>query len=188
MEDKRTKGTGKRVKLVPFTEEHLNDPKYLSWLKDYEVMRYIGRPEYFKPFEFKMVQDYIESLWQNEYVTFFAVLTQEGTFIGTAKINYLDAQGFETKTADIGIMIGNRNEWGKGYASDAIKAACAYAFDTLGARKLVAGCNAKNGAVVRIFEKAGFKEEGRIRKKLFCEDEWCDHILLGCFKEEFENA
>lgn len=178
---------GEQTYLVEFSEEHLADPRYYAWLTDFEVVKYIGRPEYLTTIPPEETRRYVESMWASPYVTFLAIHTKEGRFIGTAKINFLDANGLETKTADIGIMIGERTEWGKGYAGDAVEAVCRHCFTTLGLRKLVAGCYATNAAVVRLFTKLGFVEEGRIRKKLWSEGAWCDHILMGCFPEEFKG-
>jgi RimJ/RimL family protein N-acetyltransferase len=176
---------GRRVHLEPFAERHLHAPRYLAWLRDREVMRYIGRDEYFKPFEFSMVEDYVRSLWANPLCAFWAVhALDDGAFVGTFKTNYGDEAGRATRSTDIGIMIGDRSRWGRGYATDALAAGCAHAFDTLGARKLTAGANAANAGVLRAFRKIGFVEEGRLRRKLLVDDAYHDHVLLGCFADE----
>lgn len=178
---------GTKVYLRPFEREHLEDPRYISWLRDYQVMRYIGRSEYFRPFGFEMVQDYIESLWKNPYVSFFAVHDRKDeAFVGTAKLSYLDETGKETRTADVGIMVGDRTRWGQGLAGNAVQTVCSHAFTDLEARKLTAGANGSNPAVLRLFERLGFVEEGRLRRKLLVEETYHDHVLLGCFKEEYK--
>jgi [ribosomal protein S5]-alanine N-acetyltransferase len=177
---------GRHVHLEPFVERHLYDPRYLTWLRDREVMRYIGRDEYLRPFEFSMVEDYVRSLWANPLCAFWAVhALDDGTFIGTFKTHYGDATGEATRSADIGIMIGERSRWGKGYATDAAGSGCRHAFETLGARKLTAGANASNGAVVAAFRRIGFVEEGRLREKLLVDRQYHDHVLMGCFRHEF---
>lgn len=176
---------GKKVYLVPFEEKHLVDPAYYAWLTDYEVVRFIGRDEYLKPIQFEKIREYVEELWQNQYCSFFAIHhSGDDAFIGTAKINYLNEAGFNTHTADIGIMIGDRGLWGKGMATDALYAISHYAFDTLGVRKLTAGAVSANKGIIRAFQKIGFLEEGRLRKKLLISGEYMDHVLLGCFREE----
>ena len=171
--------------LVPFEERHLNDPRYFEWLTDFEVVRVIGRDEYLKPIEFEKVREYVEDLWQSKHCSFFAIHhSKDNVFIGTAKINYLNEVGLNTRTADIGIMIGDRRYWGKGIATDALFALCQYAFNTQGARKLTAGAVAANEGVIKAFKKIGFSEEGRLRKKLLISGEYMDHVLLGCFADE----
>jgi RimJ/RimL family protein N-acetyltransferase len=44
---------------------------------------------------------------------------------------------------------------------------------------------AVNGAMIAVFEKLGFREEGRLRAQDRLEDgSFCDHALLGCFPDE----
>lgn len=180
-----TRINGGKVALVPFGEEHLNDPRYFAWVSDIEVMRFIGRDEYLKPIPFEQVRAYVEDVWRSKYCSFFAIHhSPDNRFIGTAKINYLNDLGLRTSTADIGIMIGDKSYWGKGIATDALHSVCDYAFTTLKARKLTAGGLAENEAVLKAFRRIGFSEEGRIRKKCLVEGAYMDHVLLGCFSDE----
>jgi len=174
--------------LVPFEERHLNDSAYFEWVTDYDVMRYIGRNEYLKPIRFDVVRRYVEGLWDSKYCSFFAMHLKDDTFIGTMKMNYLDDAGLITQCADIGIMIGHRGCWGKGLATEALAAICNYAFSRLGMRKLTAGANGSNAGVIKAFKKIGFVQEGCLRNKLLVEGDYHDHILLGCFRDEFNPA
>jgi ribosomal-protein-alanine N-acetyltransferase len=176
---------GQRVYLVPFEEVHLNDSRYFDWLTDLEVMRFIGRDEYLKPIRFDAVREYVHQVWASEYASFFAVhQLATGLFVGTVKLNYLNQSGLRNRTADVGVMIGDREQWGKGLATDALHTLCRYAFDTLGVRKLTAGCVADNDAVAKVFRRIGFREEGRLRQQLFVGGEYRDHLLLGCVRGE----
>ena len=180
---------GKCVYVVPFEERHLVHPKYYEWLIDLKVMRYIGREEYLKPIEFAKVRQYVEQLWHSKYCLFFAVYRSESDqFIGTTKINYFHEAGLASRTADIGIMIGDRDSWGQGIATDALHTVCNYAFSVQNARKLTAGAMAPNLGAIKAFKKIGFLEEACLRKQLLMSDEYVDHVLLGCFREELRNA
>jgi ribosomal-protein-alanine N-acetyltransferase len=176
------------VYLVPFAEKHLNDEKYLLWLRDQEVIKYIGREEYFGEIFFDEIKKYVTSVWENKYVSFWAVyLSEYNKFIGTVKINYFNEAGLKSKTADIGIMIGERSIWGKGIAGFTLSLVCEYGFNQLSARKLTAGALANNIAVIKAFKKIGFVEEGRIRSRLLIGGEYHDHVLMGCFPNEFRG-
>jgi len=176
---------GEIVFLVPFQEEHLTNPKYFQWVTDTKVMQFVGRDEYLKPIQFEKVREYVEDLWRNKCCFFFAIYHSKAhIFVGTAKINYLDESGRNSRTADIGIMIGERDYWGKGVATDALRTLCQYAFVVQDARKLTAGAMAANEGAISAFKKIGFVEEGRIRKKLLVSGKYMDHVLLGCFSDE----
>lgn len=184
-----TRLLGRRVYLVPFSEQHLADSKYLSWVSDPNVMRYVGRDEYLRPIAFSEVRKYVERLWSAKGCTFLAIHhSAHDAFIGTVKIHFFDLEGQRRGVADIGIMIGNRDFRGKGLASDALHTACRYAFDELAARKLTAGAMAPNEPVIRAFKKIGFVEEGRLRNHLLVAGEQVDHVLLGCFEAELQRG
>jgi ribosomal-protein-alanine N-acetyltransferase len=184
-----SKMTGNAVRVVPFSELHLTDPKYLHWLNDMQVMRLIGREEYLKPVNLDMARGYVEELWSNKYTYFFAVYSIKfDIFVGTAKINYLNDIGVNTGTADVGIMIGDRTVWGSGIATDTLLTVSRYAFDTLGVRKLTAGAVSENIAVIKAFKKIGYVEEARLRKKIKIMGQYMDHVLLGCFPNELVNS
>ena len=170
--------------LIVFNEEHINDQKYLSWLRDYEVMKTINRIEYIeKPIPFEEVQEYCHAVINSAEDIFLALYDKkEDLFIGTVRISKINRHA---NTADVGILIGDRTKWGKGIATDAIHTACSYLFNTLGVRKITAGCMQENIGMIKVFEKLGFEKEGVFRKQEKIEDRFCDHIYFGCFKSEF---
>ncbi len=176
----------KDFELIPFNTEHLNDPIYLSWLNDKKVIKFLGRPEYFKDVSIDNINEYYESVRKNQYIHFFAVYyLPENKFIGTAKILLLDSYNGIYDIGDVGIMIGDTSFWGKGFSHLILAKLCIYAIKILKVRKLTAGAISENIAVVKSFKKIGFKVEGVLRQKIQINSEYFDHILLGCFTEEF---
>ena len=174
---------GKQIYLKEFTEENLYDPKYAKWLKDIEVVKTIGRAEYLKPFQFSEIENYVKRLWESKNDCFFAIYYRKNQeFIGTLKIGSID---WYNRVADIGIMIGNRNYWGKGLAKDAVSSASNYAFKYLGMRKLIGGCLKTNIAMCKCFEEVGFRREGNRKQQIFFEGKYVDHVIYGMLKEEF---
>lgn len=175
--------TGKTTTLVPFGDEHLNSPDYLSWLRDYEVVKTINRREYLRPVSFAEVKEYCDQVCSSPTDIFLAIHFTEGDkFIGTARSSQIN---HVTGTADIGILVGDRDYWGKGVATDSLSLLAEYLFDRIGMRKVTAGMLAPNLAMRRVFEKLGFHPEGVIRKQDLFEGQYVDHIYLGCFKDEF---
>lgn len=180
---------GQRIHMVRFERQHLEDPAYYGWLRDLDVVRYIGRDELLVGIQFSEAEDYVKQLWANENCRFLAVYHSEsGTFIGTAKINFFNERGRRNGVGDIGIMLGERDFWGQGLATDVLRTLSKFAFGELGARKLSAGAMSPNAAVVKAFLRIGYVEEGRLRQQLSIEGGYCDHVLLGCFKNELLEA
>ncbi len=181
---------GKLTYISYFRDIHLNDPSYYEWVTDIEVVRYIGREEYLTKIPFSEVQQYVWDMWDNKFCEFLAVHENENDkFVGTAKVNFMNDRGFKNRIADIGIMIGDKNSWGKGLATDVLRTVSNFAFKELGVHKLTAGAMSPNIAVIKAFKRIGFIEEGTLRQQLLKEDgEFCDHILLGCFKSELIDS
>lgn len=174
---------GERINLVPFSEKHLNDPSYLNWLRDKEVMKFINRPEYLeKEISFEEVKDYVDKVRKSKRDIFFAIETKEGDFIGTFKIGAIN---WHLKIADLGIAIGDRSYCGKGLAHEAYKLAVDYCFNVLGFRKLVGGCTEPNLGMIKIFEKTGFEREGFRKEHDFIEGKYVGHLIFGLLKKEF---
>lgn len=177
--------TGKRVYLEPFASTHLYDPAYYGWLRDIDVVRYIGREELLQGIPFEEAESYVKQLWNDEYCHFLAVRHMEtDQFIGTAKVNFISAQGRKHGIADMGIMLGERSFWGQGLAKDILQAISIFAFDQLHARKLSAGGYSLNEAVVKAFLRIGYKIDGSLRQQLAVGDGYCDHVLMSCFEDE----
>jgi len=173
---------GKKVRLEEFTDKHLFDPKYYAWMQDREVVETIGRPEYLAPFPFCILEDYVINVKSSDNAYFFALyLKDNNQFIGTVKLGSID---WKSRTADVGILIGEKTCWGKGIAKDAVFTASDYAFRSLGIRKVTGGCIATNTAMHRCFERLGFTREAVLRKKVPFRDDFVDHYLYGVFPDE----
>ncbi len=175
---------GKKTYLVPFTIEHAKSAKYLKWMRDYDVIKTLNLLSYVeKQVSAEELIDYCKTMDLADNILFFALFVRESNdFVGTVKIGKID---LELLTADVGIMIGEKQHWGKGLAQDSLHAVCKYLFDNRQLRKLTCGLMAINPAMEIVFKKLGFQVEGRFRKADYYEDQYIDHIYMGCFKDEF---
>jgi sugar O-acyltransferase (sialic acid O-acetyltransferase NeuD family) len=178
---------GRRCWLEPFGERHLRDRDYIGWLHDYDVIRTLNLPSYWTPVPLEEIEIYCRTLIASPTDAFFALHDgSDGRFVGTVRAGHIDGAA---ATADIGIMIGRRDRWGRGLAQDAIATLCRWLFAECGMRRLTAGAMAINPAMIRVFEALGFRREGVMRQQdRLREGGYCDHIHLGCFRAEFEAA
>ncbi|MCX6706684.1 MAG: GNAT family protein [Candidatus Woesearchaeota archaeon] len=76
----------------------------------------------------------------------------------------------------VGIMVFDRAEWGKGYASEALKAAVKYAFKELKLHKIIADYYAINKSSGKVFEKCGFRKEADLKGQFFIEGRYVDGV------------
>jgi len=152
------------VYLFPFGMKELYSEDYLKWMNDVKITKTLSRFDYLMPVERQKLVEYYESINRDRTI-FLAIYIgqadstfQEGKkddkkFIGTLKIYDIDLLA---KRTSIGIAIGDRANWGKGYATKAIHIACKYCFEVLSVRKITAGYIANNIAMERAFIKNGF--------------------------------
>ena len=147
----------------------------MNWFSDPDVIRFIegGRT---RPTELELAK-YITSMNESpEDLLLGIFLLKSRTHIGNIKIGSIDT--FH-KRGDIGLLIGERSQWGKGYGSEAIEAAARCADTLLGLHRVFAGCHATNAGSISAFVKAGFKIEGRMRKHARDGDKFVDGVIVG---------
>lgn len=177
---------GKRIVLRLFTEKHLNSKEYISWLRDYDVVKFINRKEYLMPIDFEQVKSYVEGIFKSNTNYLFAIELKEGNkFIGTFKFGRLD---WVTRTVDLGILIGDKDYWGKGIAKEVYELAIDFCFTKLGLRKVVAGCTEPNIGMRKVLKKLGFIQEGCLREQDFIEGKYVHHYVFGLLKEEYKKT
>ena len=87
----------------------------------------------------------------------------------------------------IGIGLGEREYWGKGYGTDAMRILLRYAFEELNLHRLSLGVFEYNPRAIRSYEKVGFIVEGSARQFLNRDGQRYDMIFMGILREEWER-
>ena len=79
------------------------------------------------------------------------------------------------------------NERRKDYCTEAVRIAVDYLFLSEPIVRIQAYTNVKNTASQRVLEKAGFKKEGIVRKRIFARGDWRDEFLYSILREEWKE-
>lgn len=156
--------------------------EYLSWLNDIEVVKLIGSPILLEHKGLDFIEDSYKRFTAENCRGFFIKDSSDNKFIGTAKIDKID---FYNKSAEIGIMIGDKTKWGKGIATQAYKILMEYAFCEMKLHRLWGGTNGHNTAMKKTFLKLGFKEEGILRSATLIDGEYSDNFLYAILDNEY---
>lgn len=90
-------------------------------------------------------------------------------------------------SADIGLAIGEKDRWRKGYGTDVVQLLLREAFEQLNLHRVGWWTFAENEGSLALAKKMGFREEGRIRDSVFFDNRYHDSVVLGLLKEEFEG-
>jgi len=157
---------------------------YHRWMNDPEVTRYLESR--FRPHSADSLREYIVARQKDQQTLFLAIVLENGDrHIGNIKLGPID---WIHRVGDIGILIGEKDCWGKGYAREAITALARFAFDTLNLHRLTASCYAVNEGSARTFQSVGFSIEGVRRGHYFCAGGWVDAVLLGLLRDELVSG
>ena len=170
---------GERIRLRKIELADVNE-NYQAWMNDPEVMRYTESR--FQTHSLDQIRAYVQSVSDDENSMFFAIIEMKtGKHIGNIKIGHIHP---EHRNADVGILIGEKSCWGRGYATEALKLAAAFAADELKLHKLWAGIYADNSGSIQAFRRAGFVLEGRFAQHWISDGEYVDGLQMGLLLEE----
>lgn len=148
---------------------------YEGWLADPTINQFLETRHAVQ--DQAAIEAFIASVRARDDEFLFGIfLADGGRHIGNIKVGPIRAHH---NLADVSILIGASDCWGKGYACEAISALTRYAFDELGLSKLSASMYAPNQGSLNAFLKAGYQREGLRRAHLDLDGERCDLIELG---------
>jgi RimJ/RimL family protein N-acetyltransferase len=88
---------------------------------------------------------------------------------------------------DVGILIGEKDEWSKGYGTEAMELLVRYAFGELGLHRLELMTFDFNKRGIRVWEKCGFKKEGVMRQARLVNGEWGDLIFYALLEDGYRG-
>jgi RimJ/RimL family protein N-acetyltransferase len=165
---------GERIFLRKLAETDCTDT-YIGWLNDPMVNRFLETRHV--PQDRKSTVDYVTSInAKTDEFLFGIFLTATSEHIGNIKVGPIFRRH---PVADISLLIGAREHWRQGYATEGISILSRYAFDRLNVRKLSASMYADNRGSYRCFLKAGYQAEGLRRAHYLFDGRMTDLIEFG---------
>ncbi|MFE3165306.1 GNAT family N-acetyltransferase [Streptomyces sp. NPDC059224] len=175
---------GKLVRLRALRPEDAEH--HVRWRNDPEVVRWAaGGDPMFGPVTADAVRlafDTMLRLDPRESAVFTVEDLAEGRTIGMADYRDLDPYA---GTATLGVTIGEREHWGRGHGSDALRLLVGHLFGAYGLNRLELDTWSGNERAVRAFSRLGFREEGRRRLAVLVRGKRYDRLLFGMLREEW---
>jgi RimJ/RimL family protein N-acetyltransferase len=108
----------------------------------------------------------------------------DGKLIGLVGIRNFN---HTARTAEFGIVIGEKEYWGQGYGREATRLILDYAFRYHNLRRVWLWTHAKNERGIRAYRAAGFVEEGRLRQHVYSDGEYDDAVYMGVLREDWDR-
>jgi len=167
---------GERVVLRPLERSDL--PRCVAWFNDHEVTYYLGRDG---PLTMEEEERWFANYKAKTDELIFAI-TVEDRHIGNVGVHNIDRAN---RRADVGILIGEKALWSKGFGSDALRAVLAYAFDEQRLNKVSLDVIDYNDRAIRAYERLGFLREGVKREDLLKRGRFVNVIRMSILAREF---
>ncbi len=174
---------GERIYLREVRPSDVNE-HYYRWMNDPEVTRFLESR--FAPNSVEKLREYVVGkLGDRDNIFLAIILKEKDRHIGNIKLGPIQ---WIHRQADIGLLIGEKECWGKGYASEAIRLISDYAFYVLNLHKVTAGCYGSNEGSARAFQKAGFAVEGIRKEQFYSNGSYVDEILLRLIRPDRKRS
>ena len=171
---------GPRVTLRALTPD---DYARMTEFKNDVEFELLGGGDPPRPRTLASVSDFFDGASKDKENLGFAI-DVDGRFIGDIglfRVNRIDS------TAEVGIGIGDRDHWGKGYGREAMALILEYGFTMQNLRRIWLEVHATNERAVRSYRALGFVEEGRQREHVWSGGSYVDLLLMGLLRSEWQS-
>jgi RimJ/RimL family protein N-acetyltransferase len=168
---------GRKVVLRPLLPSDAS-AEYLAWINDAKVLRYSGRKAF--PSTHADLVRFLESLHGSGDVVLAICDGASRRHVGNIALNTIV---WPSGSAELSIMIGATDVWGRGFGEEAISLLVAHAFGSMGLRRLWA--ESPNPAFNAVMEKLGWVREGVKRKAFQLDGNFVDFICWGLLRDEY---
>ena len=174
---------GDKVALGPYHREVI--PLMAKWLNDFSVAFLSGDP--LRPMTGESIESNLEHELretQRNRVDFMIYERSTMRLIGFIELRNIN---YRFRTADLGILIGEKDCWGKGYGTETTILILDYAFTILGLHNVQLDTDSYNERAIRAYTRAGFRVIGRRRETRPWGDKVYDTIYMDCISTDFHN-
>ncbi len=163
------------VELFLLGPEHVG-PAYVGWLNEPTINRFLESR--FATHDEAGTRAFVTACRASANTLFLGIraIALGGRHVGNIKLAQIDVRH---GLGEIGILIGEKDAWGRGIATESIRALAQISDRQLALRKLTAGCYASNVGSMRAFERAGFEIEGTRRDHFVLDGRGEDLILMA---------
>jgi RimJ/RimL family protein N-acetyltransferase len=174
--------SGNTVSLAPV--EHGDAELWYQWLNDIEVSLPLGDEAYNMVTAEGMAADF-EDIAKNGDPVFTIILNDTGAAIGRCLLFNVDRTN---RSSMIGIFIGDKSCWSKGYGAESLNLLLDYCFHLLNLNSVTLGAYSFNKRAIACYQRAGFKEIGHRREARIVGENKYDIIMMDMLAKEFTGS
>jgi RimJ/RimL family protein N-acetyltransferase len=170
------------VRLRPLAEHDL--PLLVRWSNDPEVRHWLHRSDR-PPTTLTLEREWHERLLRDPSWAEWCIETAAGRRIGVVRLRGIEA---DNSRSELGVYIGEKDCWGRGYGTDAIRRVLCHAFGELALRRVWLITDADNARGIRCYQKCGFLPEALLRGHRLRYGRPLDMLAMGVLREEFADG
>jgi RimJ/RimL family protein N-acetyltransferase len=153
-----------------------------KWLEDAEIRGLIGEVSSMNKEDSERFLEKVRGDAQRAW--FMVVVKEDNRVIGEAGLLRMDRAW---RTTDISVIVWEREEWDKGYGTEAVLLLLDHAFRHLGFHRAAVGVVGFNERALRFWEKVGFRKEGVQRDGYYYDGKYHDFVLMSILDDEFRE-
>ena len=170
--------TGDRVVLRPMSQEDI--ARQHEFDQDLELYGLDSARPRVAPLE--RARAFVEGRTRPDEDAAPFAIEADGRYVG-----YCGLMGMRNRygNAELGIMIGDRDYWGRGYGREVVRLLLRYGFHYLGLRRIALTTHARNERAIRCYLACGFVEEGRPRQAAWIEGGYVDLVEMSILRDEW---
>ena len=173
---------GEHIYLSPISEEDVEN--YTKWMNDFGTTDYLGQSN--RIYTIESEKRFLEKCLEDKNdITLGIVKLENDKLIGNCGLK--EENGI-SRTATLGIFIGEKEERNKGYGAEAIRLLLDFGFNYLNLHEIKLDVYEFNKRAIKCYEKVGFKEYGRRRECVYINGKYYDVISMDILKEEFKES
>jgi len=177
---------GKKVILRKLRKEDF--PTLFRWFNDPEVLAFWYGKD--RPRSMTWIKKHFEPIIAGKSASQAWAIEAKGRLIG-----YMyntpskdEDTGKFTGRVELDILIGEKDEWGKGCGPDALRTMIAYAFNKQKAERVFIMPWIHNKRAIHVYEKVGLKREGVLRHFEKLEGKWVDNLMMSILRKDFKTT
>ena len=162
--------------------ESYDMPIVNKWRNDKELIDHLGAP-------FRYINQTVDEKWFDSYMSNrnscvrCAIVTEESDdIIGLVSLVKIDQMN---QSAEFHIMIGDKQNRGKGAGLFAIKEMLQHAFLNLNLQRIELMVNEDNASAIKLYEKVGFVREGIKRKARYKNGVFINMCLYSILRDDY---
>ncbi|HID85316.1 MAG TPA: N-acetyltransferase [Anaerolineaceae bacterium] len=175
---------GQRLRLRATTRADL--PLFVRWFNDPEVTQHLPRVWPLSP-EAEETW-FTEMLTRPEYERPLVIEVRQDTQwlpIGNCAFHRID---WRNRSAEVGIVIGEKNFWGQGYGREALGLLVEAGFERLNLHRIWLHVHTDHIRAIKAYQGLGFVEEGRLRQAHFRQGRYVDVVVMSVLRPEWVRA